>query len=753
MAWDFVNFIFTMRELLKSIHFPVLSVSRAAFWLGGGVLPLILMLAGGFLRAQEFDPYQRLRSVAPMPEDFLLNSLEKYQLELVNLDGDEGRKVRKAKQEFFVESSYYINQLLLSGKVLFNDPVSEYVSRVGDYLLQDQPTLRSQLRFYAVKSPVANAFATNNGLILINLGLIAKLENEAQLAYVLSHEISHYVMKHPLDIFLEARNIERNANRIFNRGSLEDMLVAKNNYSREKEQEADLKGLEMYLGTRYDLDAVRGTFDVLDRAQLPFSTRAFDKCFLESAHLRFPDTYLLDSLTVWESRPTAENEADRTHPDPEIRKQILESALAKLDNTGRRRWVIGEASFRRIQTIRRFESAFQHLAKREYEEAIYAAFDLLQEHPGNHFLKKIVAQALYGIAKYTNSGKFWDVHTDYVARSGEVQQVYHMVEKMSDEERNLTALIYIYRLLREQPDDVELRLLCRDLMEELGKHYFADIHYFAHEGDDTTGNALRYALTDLLQDRQFVAWMTESLEKGGKWKRNHQPRTHHAAEQEEIALKGFNLGLDRIVFVDPFYQRVDYRQQRALQYVDSEQNEALMIRRMRTHSKKLDLDYHLLSSNDLRKEDILTFNDLSILSEWIDEKTLHEDLRLVSINHNEVQYLVEKYQTSHFVWTGAISLTAPKSGKGMNLFAGIILVPFYPYALFNAVNPNHSTFFYTMVYDLKTGTYQILFPKFIRMRDAGDVMNSVIYDLLFQIKQKPTVPQAGVRPHPTTTEP
>lgn len=722
------------------------SVERAASVLGQFFLLALLLASFGRVHAQEFDHYQRMRSDGPIPEDFLLNSLEKYQLELFNLDGDERRNERKAKKEFYVESSYYINQLLLSGRVLFNDPVSEYVGKIADYLLRDQPDLRKQLRFYIVKSPVANAFATNNGLILINLGLIAKLESEAQLAYVLSHEISHFVKKHPLDIFLEARNIERNTGGIFSRGSIEDVLVAKNIYSREKEQEADLYGLELYRQTAYDLDAVRGTFDVLEQAQLPFSSLPFDRHFLESPHLSFPDHYFLDTVRTWQAAPPIENEADRTHPDPKIRKQILEAALQKIDASGRKKWVIGPDQFMYIQKICRFEGAFQYLYKQAYEEAIYAAFVLLQEEPNSHFLKKIIAQALYALSKYTNGGRFWDIHVDYDERSGEVQQVYHLTEKMSEETRNVTALIYAYQLLKTDPDDIELKLICRDLIEELGKHYFSDIHYFATESrplthtDSLPEPALRYALADLLQEKQFTSWMKEGLEKGGRWKREQSTKVNHAAEQEELTLKGFNLGLDRVVFVDPFYQRIDYRQQKALQYVDSEENEAQLIRRMCTHAKDLELDYQLLNSNELEAGDILSFNDLSLLSEWIEEKTRHEDLELVSINHNEVQYLVEKYHTAHFVWTGAISLTAPKSGKGVNLFAGIVLVPFYPYALFNAISPNHSTYFYTMVYDLKSGTYQILFPKFIRMRDTTDVMNSVIYDLLFQIKEKPVRP-------------
>lgn len=730
------------------VHMFPASCSMSGNKLFGWIVWLLLCWIGGTSSgyAQDFDQYERLHSSGNIPADFLLSSQEKYRLELYNLSDNDQRRVRKAKREFYVESSYYINQLLQSGRVLFHDPVSEYIGEVGAYLLRDTPELQEKIRFYAVKSSVANAFSTNNGLILVNVGLLAKLENEAQLAYVLAHEISHFVMKHPMDIFLEARKIERNAQRIFDRGSLENILLAKSNYSREKEQEADLQGLALFKDTEYDLESAASAFDVLKLAHLPFGQVPFLREFLETEHLRFPDTYYLDTLREISARDLLERAEQRTHLEPEIRKEIILKRLAGLDNTGRKKWIIGADRFRTIQQICRFESAFLHLGKRQYEDAIYAAFLLLEEHPESRFLKKIVAHALYSLSKYTNSGRFWDVHKDYGEQQGEVQQVFHVLEKMEDEELTITALSYAYRLHQQYPEDEGLELMCEDLMLELGKYYFSDIHYFSTEPnresavvDSSRNTALRFAFVDLFQDARFKESLSRNFKEAVRWQAARQRKNDElskSGKQDALALNGFNLGLDQIVYVDPFYQRIDYRQPKAIQYLDSEVSESRMIDKILEYSGSLDLRFSLLSNNTLEHNEIAAFNDLSLLSEWIDEKTQHEDLELVSLYHNEVQYLTVKYDTPNFVWTGAISLTAPKAGKGVNLFAGVMLVPFYPYALYNAVSPNHSTFVYTMVYDIQTGGYHILYPKFVRMRDGSDVMNSVLYDMIFQIKSE-----------------
>ena len=41
-----------------------------------------------------------------------------------------------------------------------------------------------------------NAFATPNGIVVVNSGLMEMLENEAQLAAVVGHEIAHATHEH-----------------------------------------------------------------------------------------------------------------------------------------------------------------------------------------------------------------------------------------------------------------------------------------------------------------------------------------------------------------------------------------------------------------------------------------------------------------------------------------------------------------------------------------------------------------------------
>ena len=42
----------------------------------------------------------------------------------------------------------------------------------------------------------ANAFATPNGIVVVHSGIFDAVESEAQLSFILSHEVSHAVQEH-----------------------------------------------------------------------------------------------------------------------------------------------------------------------------------------------------------------------------------------------------------------------------------------------------------------------------------------------------------------------------------------------------------------------------------------------------------------------------------------------------------------------------------------------------------------------------
>lgn len=74
--------------------------------------------------------------------------------------------------------------------------LNSYVNQVGQKIakISDRPDLK--YHFSVIDTPIVNAFACPGGFIYIYTGLLNIMDNEAQLAGVIAHEISHIVARH-----------------------------------------------------------------------------------------------------------------------------------------------------------------------------------------------------------------------------------------------------------------------------------------------------------------------------------------------------------------------------------------------------------------------------------------------------------------------------------------------------------------------------------------------------------------------------
>jgi Zn-dependent protease with chaperone function len=80
-----------------------------------------------------------------------------------------------------------------------NDPkVDAYLSRLGDRLIAHLNTrgVDYPWEFHCVNDKAVNAFALPGGFVFVNRGAIEAADNEAQLAAVMAHELSHVALRH-----------------------------------------------------------------------------------------------------------------------------------------------------------------------------------------------------------------------------------------------------------------------------------------------------------------------------------------------------------------------------------------------------------------------------------------------------------------------------------------------------------------------------------------------------------------------------
>jgi predicted Zn-dependent protease len=85
-----------------------------------------------------------------------------------------------------------------------DDAVSLYVSEIGAHITRENNPWQADFSFSVIEDNcMVNAFAVPGGRIYITTGLLDRLDNEAELASVLAHEVAHVTRRH------YARNVGR----------------------------------------------------------------------------------------------------------------------------------------------------------------------------------------------------------------------------------------------------------------------------------------------------------------------------------------------------------------------------------------------------------------------------------------------------------------------------------------------------------------------------------------------------------------
>lgn len=80
--------------------------------------------------------------------------------------------------------------------VVRDQELTDYVQSIGRKLAQSKEAAGFPYSFKVINDPSINAFALPGGPMYIHTGLIKAVENEAQLAGVMAHEMSHVALRH-----------------------------------------------------------------------------------------------------------------------------------------------------------------------------------------------------------------------------------------------------------------------------------------------------------------------------------------------------------------------------------------------------------------------------------------------------------------------------------------------------------------------------------------------------------------------------
>jgi predicted Zn-dependent protease len=178
----------------------------------------------------------------------------------------------EADEQKLWQTATQLEQRLAHSGILYEDAALEtYLTHVAQSLLPpDTRAVIPSPRIKVARHPFLNAFALPHGVIYVHTGMLAQMENEAQIAMVLGHELAHFTHRHTVKEIRQAHNqlafykalgvalavVSGSLGATI--GGVTDevgrllALASVRGYSRALEREADAEGLRAMVTAGYD---------------------------------------------------------------------------------------------------------------------------------------------------------------------------------------------------------------------------------------------------------------------------------------------------------------------------------------------------------------------------------------------------------------------------------------------------------------------------------------------------------------------
>lgn len=594
---------------------------------------------------QSFSPdnFNGLQSGGSLPKDFMTSWADKF-------NRTHGQNLAGAEDEvedldiFWQQQHRQIDALLQSGQFSFGDPITVYLNEVADKLLASNPELRKKVRIYTFKSPSVNAFCVADGIVAVHSGLVAHVNSEAELAFVLAHEISHYTKEHMFDRYKERKSLESSGwfSQDLNPVAKFDRLTER---SKEHELEADAEGVSLFLNSPYHPGAINDAFTTLHESYISYGREAVGKDFLATAEFTLPDIYFRDEVAEIKKE---EDYFDETHQHPNIatRRKELAAQLAAVDSASKAYFIQPRAKFEEIRTLARFEALREKLLYREYGSALYDLYLLQKQYPNNRFLDLTQGRVLYGLASYKAIDKISEVVETPSRIEGPSQQVYHILKQLNSKQIVTLALHHNLQLKKKYPEekvlDKYIDILARNLVVECD----LEADDFAVKADSKP--TFDKAVSDFPSERHYLrakqnfyrdfykfllkseyeqGWLKSKMAEFKTYKDSikkdqylsiDEREDQHEAEMDYLEEFGSDLNIRKLIILDPTIRVVGDAED------TEEQLEALMKEeefktQLAELVKQRGIDANLLYVEDMSPEEIDRYNKFSSLEEWLNE--------------------------------------------------------------------------------------------------------------------------------------
>lgn len=696
----------------------------------------------------DWDNYKAIKAAGKIPEVFSMTTQEKIDLALEK----ERASMSTAEELLFLENIHYgLDELLGSGLVLFGDPATAYVRKIADNLLIGNKQLKKELEFFVLKSNLTNALSTDQGVIFVTLGLLAQIENEAQLAYVLSHEIAHYQEKHVEESYNNSQDLRKES-------SYDARIRSLSNHSKECELEADKLGIKLYHEAGYRQSELLSSFDVLMYSYLPFDEVELPKTFLNSENLFIPEMYFPEKINPILAEEDYDDEKS-THPNIQKRKTAIREEIKSFENWGNKVFIFDVAEFEKVRKLARFEGVHRDLIDCNYAEALYSIFLLEQADSNSLFLAKSKAKAWLGLATFKENGSFSDAVSSPTEIEGESHAMHFMLRKFTKLQLFTIAMRQIHDLSLKHPFDPEIKTIREKMVALLSSNSSFKVEKYRRinyetalarfeQGKEPNQDSMRvemdsleleldsnkvlskydkikmkrdteevvevtedeefdveafylYALGDLVADDKFTELLKRFKDEADqKEQQESEERNWTRKERSEVEKRERHLGLTELILMKPLVVQWYYDE---ILMKESAQLENLVRESILLNAEKKQIKVHDLANSQLNDLTTEQYNRQATLVDFLRQKSAYEGEDMFPVDSEDLKEIQKSYNKSKlmFVLTDYKKTVATRS---------VSLV--------------------FLILDLDNGGVVKEYSYYIKIRPTKNVMNMYVYDAL-----------------------
>lgn len=268
--------------------------------------------------------------------------------------------------DFSREAALYLYNDLAKGNIYQSfEGYEKYIQRVLHVLIKDT-LITNKIKVVFYRDESLNASMSESGLLRLNVGMLARLSNEAELAMLLGHEVAHFVHEDAVKSY--GKSMENNfleGNWSWGWGRI--TFTPSNNlwYSREHEESADFASLRYIKQSPYSLKSAGNLYRLFKRDEV--------RCEIQHGK---------------------RNDMNRTHPDPGKRSKMVKGFTNDSLISYRTNFAVDSLEFSRLKEICFMESVNIGLMKNRLDDIITMMFSKYLMEPDNEMNLSTLIEAI-----------------------------------------------------------------------------------------------------------------------------------------------------------------------------------------------------------------------------------------------------------------------------------------------------------------------------------------------------------------------